>query len=289
MKDCTILAHNYVNYDVQMMASFTGDSLELAKAAIAAESDCIVLAGVDFMAEVAAILNPDKVIISPDRASLCAMALRVSPEAILNARKEYPGAAVVTYINSSATVKAVSDIICTSSNAVKVVESLDEEEVIFVPDRNLAAFVAKHTEKKIIPIPVDGCCPVHHAISPADILFQKMRFPESIVIVHPETTPEVQKLADYVGSTSQILRWVNELPDTMMIIGTEIGIIERMQKDHPEKMIVPGARHSFCPDMKMITVEKVQKALKSKSPVVSVPPGVREGAKRALERMLEVS
>lgn len=288
MNNVTILAHNYVRGSVQEIADFVGDSLELAKKVRDIDTDYIAFAGVDFMAEMAAILNPEKKVIHPEPHSKCAMAMRLSPSDILKVRERYPSAAVVTYVNSSAAVKAVSDIICTSSNAVDVVNSLDSEQIIFAPDRNLAAFVAKRSDKTIIPVPVLGCCPVHHALSAEDVKRVMHEYPEGKVIVHPETTQEVQALADYIGSTSSMIRYARESEAETIIVGTENGILARMKREAPNKKLIPASPLTVCPDMKMLTVEKVIEAINRERPIVRVGADVAEGARRALERMMDL-
>lgn len=288
-KEYVILAHNYVRAEVQRVADFVGDSLELARTAKEVDAEYIVFAGVDFMADMAAILNPGKKVIHPDTCSKCAMAARINAEHILMAKKKYPEAEVVTYINSSAQVKAVSDVVCTSSNAVEIVKSMRSDRIIFAPDKNLAHYVAMQTDKEIIPVPADGCCPVHHALTTGDIGEELGRYPEAEVIVHPECTPEVIKLADFVGSTSQLIQHVNETDAETFIVGTEMGLIPRMRQGSPEKRIIPASKYLVCPDMKMITVEKIVQAIEHKEPIVRVDEAVCEGANRALERMLEIS
>ena len=286
--DVTLLAHNYVRPEVQDAADFVGDSLELARLATRTETPYLVVAGVDFMAETAAILNPDRTVLHPEPRSSCAMALRLSPADVLAARTAHPDAAVVAYVNSSAAVKAVSDICCTSANAVAVVNSLDEDEVIFVPDRNLAAYVAARTAKTVFPVPAIGCCPVHQALTPAEIRDARAAYPGAVVMVHPETTPAVQDLAHFVGSTSAMLRRVQETDATTVIVGTDIAILHRMRKLAPNKILVPASHLISCADMRMITLDLVEEAVRIRAPVVRVDPAVAAGARRALERMFEV-
>ncbi|HED01058.1 MAG TPA: quinolinate synthase NadA [Proteobacteria bacterium] len=289
MKEFVILAHNYVRPEVQRMADFVGDSLELVRKVKEVEVEYIVFAGVDFMAEMAVILNPDKKVIHPDPCSKCAMAARVKAQDILKAKGKYPDAEVVTYVNSSAEVKAVSDVTCTSANAVKIAKSMKSDRIIFAPDKNLAHYVAMQTDKEIIPVAENGCCPVHHALSAEDVARNLEKHPEGEVIVHPECTPEVIKLADFVGSTSALIRHIKETSAKTIIVGTEIGIISRMKRESPEKNIVPASKYLVCPDMKMITVEKLARAIEQKGPIVHVNEGVCEGARRALEKMIELS
>ncbi|MHC1626067.1 MAG: quinolinate synthase NadA [Methanoculleaceae archaeon] len=285
-RDYLLVAHNYTLGEVQDAADFVGDSLELARRVTAVDQEVIVFAGVDFMAETAAILNPGKKVIHPDICSQCAMAARITSADVARARQEHPGAAVVSYVNTPAAVKAVSDITCTSANAVWVVESLKEDKVIFTPDQNLAAYVAARTDKEIIPVPTDGCCPLHHALTPEQIRVRLKNYPDAEVIVHPETPPEVQAIADHIGSTSQMIRRVGESDAQSFIVGTEVGLIHRLKKEAPEKTFIPASDYLVCPDMKMITLEKIERAVAAGGPVVKVDPGVSERAAHAIERML---
>jgi quinolinate synthase len=288
--DVTLLAHNYVRPEVQEAADFVGDSLELARIARdRVRTPCLVVAGVDFMAETAALLNPDKTVLHPEPFSRCAMALRLTPADILAAKERYPGAAVVAYVNSSAAVKAVSDVCCTSANAVEVVNALDEESVIFVPDRNLAAYVAARTKKDVHPVPATGCCPVHHALTVHEVRAARAAHPGAELMVHPETSPEVQAEADFIGSTSGMIRRARETSATTVIVGTEIGLIPRLEREAPGKKFVPASPHLVCADMKMHTIELIERAIGLRAPVVTVPEPIAAGARRALERMLALS
>jgi quinolinate synthase len=284
--DVTLLAHNYVRPEVQDAADFVGDSLELARLAARTETPYLVVAGVDFMAETAAILNPDRTVLHPEPRSSCAMALRLTPDDVLAARADHPNAAVVAYVNSSAAVKAEADICCTSANAVRVVNSLDEDEVIFVPDLNLAAYVAVRTEKTVYPVPAIGCCPVHQALTAAEVRAARAANPGAEVMVHPETTPAVQAEADFIGSTSAMILRVAETAASTVIVGTELGLIPRLEREAPGKRFVPASPYLVCPDMKMITLELVEAAIATRSPVVTVPEPVASLARAALERML---
>ncbi len=284
--DVTLLAHNYVRPEVQDAADFVGDSLELARLATRTATPYLVVAGVDFMAETAAILNPDRTVLHPEPCSSCAMALRLTPGDVLAARAAHPDAAVVAYVNTSAAVKAEADICCTSANAVRVVNSLDEDEVIFVPDRNLAAYVAARTAKTIHAVPAIGCCPVHQALTADEVRAARAAHPGAEVMVHPETTPAVQAVADFIGSTAAMIRRARETPAATVIVGTEVGLIPRLERDSPQKRFVPASPYLVCPDMKMITLELVEAAIATRSPVVTVPEPVASRARTALERML---
>ncbi|HOV68687.1 MAG TPA: quinolinate synthase NadA [Methanoregulaceae archaeon] len=287
-EDVLVLAHNYTRPEVQDYADVVGDSLELAQLAVASEKPYIVLAGVDFMAETAAILNPEKTVVHPEPLSQCAMAARLTVAEIESARARYPGVPVVTYVNSSAAVKAVSDICCTSANAVRVVESLGADRVIFAPDRNLAAYVAAQTGTEVIPVPALGCCPTHQALSARDVEEQIRLHPDAEVMVHPETTRAVQALAHFIGSTSAMIRRAQETDAATVIVGTEVSILYRMRKVAPDKILVPASALMSCADMRMITLDLVEEAVRTRTPVVRVDPSVATGARRALERMLEV-
>jgi quinolinate synthase len=287
-EDVLVLAHNYVRPEVQDFADVVGDSLELARFAVASEKPYLVVAGVDFMAETAAILNPDKIVIHPEPLSQCAMAARLSVAEIESAREHYPGVPVVTYVNSSLAVKAASDICCTSANAVHVVESLDAPRVIFAPDRNLAAYVSARTGIEVIPVPALGCCPTHQSLSVPDVEEQIRAHPGAEVMVHPETAPAVQALADFIGSTSAMIRRVQETEATTVIVGTEVSILYRMRKLAPDKVLVPASALMSCADMRMITLDLVEEAVQTRAPIVRVDPVIAAGARRALERMLEI-
>jgi quinolinate synthase len=288
-EDVLVLAHNYVRPEVQDHADAVGDSLELARLAVASDRPCIVLAGVDFMAETAAILNPTKTVVHPEPLAQCAMASRLTVAEIEHVCARYPGVPLVTYVNSSAAAKAASDICCTSANAVRVVRSLDAPRVLFAPDRNLAAYVMARTGVEVIPVPALGCCPTHQSLSLADVEAQVRAHPDAEVIVHPETTQAVHALADFIGSTSAMIRHVQETPAATVIVGTEVSILHRMRKVAPDKVLVPASPLMACADMRMITLDLVEEAVRIRNPVVRVDPTVADGARRALERMLAVS
>ncbi len=285
-RNAIILAHNYQRADVQDIADFVGDSFGLSQKAVASGADVIVFCGVDFMAESAAVLNPEKTVLMPELSAQCPMAAMITPEALRLEKEKNPGAAVVCYVNTSAAVKAESDICCTSANAIKVVNSLKESEIIFVPDRNLALYVAAHTEKKIIPW--NGYCPTHHLILPGDILLEKEEHPEAEILVHPECRPEVVALADKVLSTSGMLKYAAQSSSKEFIIGTEIGLLHRLSKENPDKRFIPATRYAVCSNMKMNTLSSIIRALEKNEHVITVPENIRVKAKLALDRMLEV-
>ena len=281
-----ILAHNYQRGDVQDIADFVGDSFGLSQKAVDSGADVIVFCGVDFMAESAAVLNPEKTVLMPELSAQCPMAAMITAESLRLEKQKYPEAAVVCYVNTPASVKAESDICCTSANAVKVVNALPEKEIIFVPDRNLALFVAARTKKKLIPW--NGYCPTHHLILPGDILLEKEEHPNAEVLVHPECRPEVVALADKVLSTEGMLKYAGQSNSKEFIIGTEVGLLHRLGRENPGKTFIPATRYAVCPNMKMNTLGSIIRALERNEHEIKVPENIRVKAKLALDRMLEV-
>jgi len=286
-RNAVILAHNYQRGEVQDIADFTGDSLQLSQQAAGTGADVVVFCGVHFMAETAAILCPDKTVLLPDEKSGCPMADMITAEQLLRKKRELPGAAVVCYVNTSAAVKAESDICCTSANAVRVVQSLGSESLLFIPDQYLGSYVAGRTGKKMALWP--GYCPTHAKIMPEDILRQRQLFPRAKVVVHPECRPETISLADEVLSTGGMCRYARRDDVSELIIGTETGIIHRLAKENPGKKFVPASEKAVCPNMKRITLDKVLRSLQEMSPRVTVPEPVRLRALAAVDRMLAVS
>lgn len=286
-RDAVILAHNYQVAGVQDIADFVGDSLELARAAASLDSSVIVFCGVDFMAETAAILSPAKIVLLPAKDACCPMAEMVTPGELELLRERYPDAAVVAYVNTTAEVKAESDICCTSANAVKIVESLAEDEIIFVPDRNLAGYVARFTRKKILPW--DGYCIVHDRLTVADVTRERALHPSAEVLVHPECRPEVIDAADYVFSTSGMVRHACASTVQEFIIGTEIGLLHQMARRCPEKRCYPLSKKALCVNMKKTDLHRVLSSLQHMEPRVVVPAGIAGSARKAIERMLSVS
>ncbi|MFW6185917.1 MAG: quinolinate synthase NadA [Halobacteriota archaeon] len=284
--NAVILAHNYQIIEIQKIADFTGDSLELSRMATQTDADIIVFCGVDFMAETASILNPDKKVLIPSKRAICPMAAQLTPEMIIEAkkRKDIP---FVTYVNSSAECKAEADICCTSSNADLIVESLSHEEAYMGPDVNLAWFAEKRSGKKVTPVPADGYCYVHRAFKEDDVKKARESYPRAEIVVHPECNPEVQLLADFIGSTSQMVKHVEQSEAETMIIGTEIGLINRLEFDFPEKEFTP-LREVVCEEMKMNSLYKVLDALKNNQYEVKVPEKTAERALKSVKRMLEV-
>ena len=285
-RNAVILVHNYQRGEVQDIADFVGDSLELSRNAAKTTADVIVFCGVHFMAETASIVCPNKVVLLPDVNAGCPMADMITPERLRAKKKEHPQAAVVCYVNSSAAVKAESDICCTSTNAVEVVESLDAPEILFIPDQYLGHYVSTRTDRKLILWP--GFCPTHVRIEPEKIKELKQEYPQARVVVHPECRPEVIALADEVSSTSGMCRYARREEVREMIVGTEAGIIHRLTKENPGKRFIPVSEQAICPNMKLTTLEKVLWSLEEMSPEVKVPEEIRLKAIAAVDRMLKI-
>ncbi len=284
-RNAVILAHNYQRGEVQDIADYTGDSLGLSQKAVEADAKVIVFCGVDFMAESAAVLNPDKTVLLPKPEAKCPMSEMITAGALRAFKKDHPDAATVCYVNSSAAVKAESDICCTSSNSIKVVNSLEQDEIIFVPDYNLAMYTQRFTSKKIYPW--NGFCPTHHQITSGDILISKIDHPGAEVLVHPECRQEVIDLADGVYSTDGMLKYAKKT-DRDLIIGTEVGIIHRLKKENPGRNFYPVSNYVVCPNMKMNTLETIRDSLRDMRTPISVPEDIRIKAKNALDKMLAV-
>ncbi len=281
-----ILAHNYQLGEVQDIADFVGDSLELSRRAVEVEADVIVFCGVMFMAETAKLLNPEKTVLIPDPLAGCPMCDMAPVEAVRKRKAELPGVPVVAYVNTTAAVKAEADICCTSANAAKIVKSLPDPRILFLPDRNLGHWVKRHTDKEIILW--EGYCPTHQRIMARDVQALRQQHPAAKVVVHPECTPDVIDLADEVLSTGQMVRWARETEASEIIVGTEVGLIHRLQQQNPEKIFYPISLLSTCPNMKRITLEKVAWSLEDMQYKVEVPADIAAKARRAIERMLEV-
>ena len=284
--DAIILAHNYQLGEIQDIADFLGDSLELSRKAAATDAKVIVFCGVHFMAETAAILSPEKTVLLPRLEAGCPMADMINPEQLAQFKADHPGAPVVTYVNSSAAVKALSDICCTSANAVKIVDHLDAEEVLFVPDKYLGGFVAGRTGRKVTCW--DGFCPTHARITPADVTRKREEFPGAPVIVHPECTGDVIDAADDALSTGGMLRFASDTDAETVIIGTEMGIIHRLEIENPGKRFILLSEQAVCPNMKAIELVDVRDSLHSRKHVISIEPGIREQALAAVRKMLEI-
>lgn len=285
-RNAVILAHNYQLSDVQDAADFVGDSLELSRKASETTADVIVFCGVHFMAETAKILSPGKTVLIPDIKAGCPMADMIDVRKLREFKARYPGRPVVAYVNTSAEVKAEVDICCTSANAIKIVESVDADEILFVPDKCLADFVAARTTKRVIAYP--GFCPTHHRILPEQILHQKELHPNAVVIAHPECTRAVLDLSDGIFSTSGMIRFVKESPEKEFIIGTELGILHRLKRDNPGKLFYSPTEHTVCPNMKKITLEKLAWSLEDMQYPIELSPEVIEKARGAIERMIAI-
>ncbi len=282
-----VLAHNYQVQEVQEVADFVGDSLELARLSAEVDAKLIVFAGVYFMAETAKILNPQKVVLIPERDARCPMADMVDAPKVRELRAKYPDAAFVAYVNTNADVKAEVDVVCTSANAVRVVNSLPHQRVVFLPDQNLAHWVSLNTQKEVIPYP--GYCYVHKNFAPEAVERLKRENPDAEVIVHPEARPEVVKMADRVFSTYGMIKYVGESPSRKFIVVTEEGLLERLRKLYPQKQILSPGMKGICVDMKKISLRSVYLSLKELKYEVKVPEEIAEKAKRAIDKMLEIT
>jgi quinolinate synthase len=283
-KGAVILAHNYQPPGVQDIADFVGDSLDLSRRA--AELDCgtIVFCGVDFMAETAKILSPGKTVLIPRSDATCPMAAMIEPEDVRRLRAEHPGAAVVAYVNTTAAVKAECDACCTSANAVEVVESLPQDEIVFVPDRNLASWVQERTSKRIVPW--DGFCYVHERIRTDEVMHARLALPKSVFTAHPECVRSVRELADEVLSTNGMVRFARSSPAKELLVGTEAGLLYRLQKENRDKRFYSAGRAVFCKNMKLTRLEDVLRALRENTYEVSVQEQIAKRARAALEAML---
>ncbi|MDM8535632.1 quinolinate synthase NadA [Desulfobacterales bacterium HSG17] len=285
-KNAIILAHNYQPGEIQEIADLCGDSLELSIRAAETEAEVIVFCGVHFMAETASILSPDKKVLLPNLDAGCPMADMVTPGALQLKMAELGNPPVVTYVNSSAAVKALTTICCTSANVVDVVNSMDEDELLMVPDKNLAQWAARHTKKKLHLW--EGYCHVHDRLKAPELSATKAKYPDALVLAHPECRPEVLDLADHVVSTSGMLRFAVESDHTEFIVGTEKGLLYGLQKQNPEKLFHPAAPHMTCPNMKKITVHDVLDCLTDLSNEVKVPEDIRLPALKAVEGMIAI-
>lgn len=286
-KKAVILAHNYQPGIIQDIADLTGDSLELSRKARETDAHVIIFCGVLFMAETAAILNPDKVVVLPNPAAGCAMADMITAQDVCRIREEYPGLPIVTYVNSTAEVKAESTVCCTSANVNRVVASFKEAKALYLlPDQNLAQYAARHTDKTVHYW--KGYCPVHHRLTAETVRQARNAHPDAVFLAHPECRPEVLELADVVTSTSGMLRFAKESPHRAFLIGTETGILHPLRRDNPDKAFYPVSPHMTCPDMKMTTLVDIVQSLETLSPRVHVPEATRVKALHAVERMLQI-
>ncbi|MDP8262780.1 MAG: quinolinate synthase NadA [Candidatus Ancaeobacter aquaticus] len=285
-QDAVILAHNYQRDEIQEIADYIGDSLELSRRAVTVKNKTIVFCGVHFMAECAAILNPDKTVLLPVKEAGCPLADMITVDKLKELKKKHPGVPVVCYVNTSAHIKAESDITATSSNAIKVVNSLKSDKVIFVPDRNLAVYVASHSDKEIILW--DGYCISHKILTEEDVKRAKHRHPQAEFLAHPECRIEVLQLANHIASTSGILKYARESKCNEFIIGTEVGVLYKLRQDSPNKKFYSPSQHLLCANMKLTTLGWLARSLKNMQYKVTVKEPVLSKAKKTLERMLEV-
>jgi quinolinate synthase len=285
-RNAVLLAHNYMRDEVQEIADITGDSLALSMEAARTDAAVIVFCGVHFMAESASILAPDKTVLLPRMDAGCPMADMVTVEGLLEMKVRFPEASVVTYVNSSAAVKAVSDICCTSANAQQVVNSIPGREVIFVPDRNLGRYVARFSDKTFHFW--EGYCPTHERMRVEDVTGLKETHPDALFVCHPECNPKVTALADHVCSTTGMYGYCRTSPARRFIIGTEAGILYRLRKENPDKEFILASPALICPNMKLTSLEDILAALTGMEPVVKVPEEIRVRAKLALDRMLAI-
>jgi len=286
-RNAVMLSHNYQPPEIQDVADLCGDSLELSIRAARTDADVIVFCGVHFMAETASILSPDKTVLLPRKDAGCLMADMIEPESLQVMIDRLPPMPVVTYVNSTAAVKALSTICCTSANAVDVVNSLDADELLMTPDRNLAMYTASQTQKKIHTW--EGYCPTHDRLKPSDVHKARKAHPDAVFMAHPECRPEVLELADVICSTSGMIRYARESKSSSFIVGTEIGLIYPLQKANPEKAFYPASTKMLCKNMKKISLEDVARSLESMEGEVKVPEPIREPAFNAVQRMIDLS
>ena len=291
--NAVILAHYYQDSEIQDVADFIGDSLELSRRAASTDADVIVFAGVHFMAETAKILNPNKLVLLPDLAAGCSLADSCPPDKFAAFKAKYPDHIVISYINCTAEIKALSDIICTSSNAVKIVKQIPlEQGIIFAPDRNLGRYVMQQAERELVLW--QGSCIVHETFSEKKLIQLKVNYPNAEIIAHPECEESVLQHADFIGSTSALLKYTGESQSTQFIIATEPGIIHQMQKAQPNKEFIPApplnnCACNECPHMRLNTLEKLYLAMKTRSPEITMSEDIRLAALRPMQRMLEMS
>ncbi len=286
-KNAVILAHSYANVEIDEVADFVGDSLYLSRVAQKTDADIVVFAGVYFMAETAKILSPNKKVLIPVRDAGCKMADMVNLAQIKDFKAKYPNCPVVCYVNSSASVKSQADICCTSSNAIDVVKSLKEDTALFVPDRNLGSYVQdKVPNKKIICY--DGCCPIHNNLAEDTVKSVKKKYEEYELLVHPECTKNVLKYADFIGSTAQIMDYVKNSSKNNFIIGTEVGVLERLKRDHKDKNFILVSGDMCCSDMKKTTLNDVYNALLNEKFEIQIDKDLMDNARNSIEKMVKI-
>ena len=285
-KNAVILAHNYQPPEIQDMADLCGDSLELSIKASKTKADVIVFCGVHFMAETASILSPGKTILLPNTDAGCPMADMVDPVALTAKKQALGNIPVVTYVNSPAVVKAASDICCTSANVIKVVNSIDADEILMTPDKNLAKYAAANTYKKIHLW--EGYCPFHNILSAKDVNKAKKNHPDALFIAHPECPPEVLELADSIQSTSGMIKFAGESDHTSFILGTETGLLYPISRAYPDKKFYPASEKMYCEDMKKITLENLATSLENLTGKIKVPEDIRKNALGAVQKMINL-
>ncbi|HNT29484.1 MAG TPA: quinolinate synthase NadA [bacterium] len=285
-RNAVILGHNYQLPEVQDIADFVGDSLGLSLKAHETSASVIVFCGVRFMAETAAIISPDKTVLLPDAQAGCPLAEMISVAELRELKAAHPGVPVVCYINTNADVKAECDLCCTSANALEIVESLESEEVIFVPDKYLGSYVQEKTKKHLIL--GKGFCPTHQVFTVEEIAALKAEYPGALFMIHPETNPDLRAVADYVGGTGGMRVFARNNPGPF-IVGTEVGMLHRLEQENPGKLFVPASERAVCPNMKKITLEKVLWALEDMQPVITVEEPTASLARRSIERMLAIN
>jgi len=286
-REAVILAHVYQPGEIQDIADYTGDSLLLSQQAARTKAKVIVFCGVQFMAETASILSPEKIVLLPEIKAGCPLADMASAEKVKSKIKELPEIVVVSYVNSSAVVKSLSDYCCTSANAVQIVQTIPaEKDILFIPDKNLADFTAKKSKRKIIPW--QGFCPTHHLLTRDDVIKAKKLHPHALLLVHPECRPEVCNLADYIGSTRGIIEFASNNPVKEYIIGTELGIFHPLKKNNPNKQFFPASEDMICQNMKLITLKKILYSLQNLKPQITLPEDIRKKSLKALNRMIEI-
>ena len=289
-KKAILLAHNYQRPEIQEIADYVGDSIELSRKAVnEKEAEIIVFSAVDFMAESAAILNPEKKVLLPSPGARCPMAQMLTVDEIKKWKALYPLVPVVLYVNTLAAAKAYCDVCCTSANAVEIIEALNAETVLFGPDHNLAEYAQEKTGKTVLPIPEWGFCPTHLLFQPEDAQALKTQHPEAVLMVHPECNAEMRRMADFVGSTSQMCRYAKESSAKKFIVATEEGLLHRLRKENPGKEFILAYEDAVCPNMKLNTLERIYLALKEEKHVVTVPEPVARQARKALEKMFELT
>lgn len=286
-KNAIILAHNYQLPEIQDIADYVGDSLELARISQGIEQDTILLCGVYFMAEITKMLNPGKTVLMPDKHAGCPMANMIDPGSLSAAKQEHPEAAVMCYVNSNAEVKALTDICCTSANGVKIAESLSEDQILFIPDQYLGAYVAKRLPGRKFHL-WPGYCPTHMVFSREGLVKLKEEYPDAKIVAHPECRLDVQEIADSICSTSQMISYARESDAKYFIICTELGMLHRLKKENPSKVFIGGSPNAICPNMKLTTLEKILWSLESSEFEITIDEQTRIRARASIERMLSV-